>query len=166
MLSIIDDSGLAVSVDGRIFALPHLSVGNGSSDISMYRGNFKVRERHIKWENLDAAVSGQDVRYCGNGAEIRLHPSYENGFLTLSFELVSGSFNRYMLAFKAESGEAVFGGGEQYSYFNLRGHRFPVFTREQGVGRRYNRPLTFLAQMHDKAGGAYHTTYYPQPTFV
>ena len=166
MLSIIDDSGLAVSVDGRIFALPHLSVGNGSSDISMYRGNFKVRERHIKWEKLDAAVSGQDVVYSGHGAEILLHPSYENGFLTLSFELVSGSFNRYMLAFKAESGEAVFGGGEQYSYFNLRGHRFPVLTREQGVGRRYNRPLTFLAQMHDKAGGAYHTTYYPQPTFV
>ena len=72
MLSIIDDSGLAVSVDGRIFALPHLSVGNGSSDISMYRGNFKVRERHIKWEKLDAAVSGQDVAMVQRYAFTRL----------------------------------------------------------------------------------------------
>ncbi|MBP5161737.1 MAG: alpha-glucosidase [Spirochaetales bacterium] len=166
MLSIIDDSGLKVSVEGRVFALPHLSVGNGSSDISMYRGNFKVRERHIKWNSLDAKVSGPDVLYSGHGAQIRLHPSCENGFLTLSLELVSGSFNRFMLAFEAECGEAVFGGGEQYSYLNLRGHRFPIMTREQGVGRRYNRPLTILAQLHDKAGGAYHTTYYPQPTFV
>ena len=166
MLSITQDSGLKISVDGLSFALPRLKVGNGSSDISMYRGNYKVKESRVRWNSLEPSISGSDVIYSGYGAEIHMSASYENGFLNLSFSLIKGTTNRFMLEFEADSGEAVFGGGEQYSYFNLRGHKFPVMTREQGVGRRYNRPLTILAQLHDKAGGAYHTTYYPQPTFV
>lgn len=154
------------TICGRVFALPEIQVGNGSSEISMYRGNFKVREKGIRWTTLNAEEIPGGAVYRTPGTEIRLSLSEKDCFLTMELSLVSGSWNRFRLCFRADHSEAVFGGGEQFSYFNLRGHRFPIMTREQGVGRRYNRPLTFLSELHDKAGGAYHTTYYPQPTFV
>ena len=154
------------SVCGRSFVLPQIYVRNGKSDISMYRGNFKVREKGISWKPLEVSETPEGAVYTSEGTEIRLVLSEKDCFLTLELSLVSGSWNRFRIRFHADSNEAVFGGGEQYSYFNLRGHRFPIMTREQGVGRRYNRLLTILAELHDKAGGAYHTTYYPQPTFV
>ena len=154
------------SVCGRSFCLPEILAGNGKSSVSMYRGNFKVREKRILWNPLKVSETKDGAVYCAKDTEIRLTLKEEGCFLTLQFSLVSGSWNRFLLRFAAQPHEAVFGGGEQYSFFNLRGHRFPIMTREQGVGRRYNRPLTVLTQLHDKAGGAYHTTYYPQPTFV
>lgn len=78
----------------------------------------------------------------------------------------TANYNRFRLEFVASEAEAVYGGGEQYSYFNLRGHKIPVMTTEQGVGRNPLRPLTIVAQLHDKAGGSKVTTYYPQSTFV
>ena len=89
MLSITQDSGLKISVDGLSFALPRLKVGNGSSEISMYRGNFKVKESRIRWNIIKPAISGSDVIYSGYGAEIHMSASYENGFLNLSFSLMS-----------------------------------------------------------------------------
>ena len=154
------------SVCGRTFALPEILVGNGRSDISMYRGNFKVREEKVRWIPLQVSEAPGGAVYKAQGTEIRLSLTEKDRFLTMEFSLVSGTWNRFRLRFSAEPHEAVFGGGEQYSFFNLRGKKFPIMTREQGVGRRYNRPLTFLTEWHDKAGGAYHTTYYPQPTFV
>ena len=154
------------SVCGRSFILPEILVGNGRSDISMYRGNFRVREQRVPWVPLVSSETTDGALYSAEGTEIKLTLSEKDCFLTMELTLVTGSWNRFLLRFPAEQSEAVFGGGEQYSFFNLRGRRFPIMTREQGVGRRYNRLLTVLAELHDKAGGAYHTTYYPQPTFV
>ena len=154
------------SVCGRSFILPEILVGNGRSDISMYRGNFRVREQRVPWVPLVSSETTDGALYSAEGMEIKLTLSEKDCFLTMELTLVTGSWNRFLLRFPAEQSEAVFGCGEQYSFFNLRGRRFPIMTREQGVGRRYNRLLTVLAELHDKAGGAYHTTYYPQPTFV
>jgi alpha-glucosidase len=41
-------------------------------------------------------------------------------------------FNRVWLNIYAEPDEKVFGGGEQFTYFNLRGKEFPIWTREGG----------------------------------
>ena len=40
--------------------------------------------------------------------------------------------DRLWLRLVAERDERVYGGGEQFSYFNLRGRSFPLWTREQG----------------------------------
>ncbi len=165
MLRFVDD-GKLVDFNGNMFATPDIRVGKGGSDISMYRGNFKVREQRVAWKSLMPKVAGEELVYTGDDAEIKLRPSEENGFLILGFSVARSDCNRYQLRFPATQGEAVYGGGEQYSRFNLRGRKFPIMTREQGVGRSYKRLFTILSELHDKAGGAYHTTYYPQPTFV
>ena len=35
----------------------------------------------------------------------------------------------------ADAVEHVYGAGEQFSYFDLRGHTFPIWTREQGLSK-------------------------------
>ena len=52
--------------------------------------------------------------------------------LVLRVKDVSAGVERLWLRLVAEPEEQVFGGGEQFSYLNLRGHAFPVWTREQG----------------------------------
>ena len=37
---------------------------------------------------------------------------------------------------------------------------------DPGVGRDKRQPLTALADVFDGSGGDYHTTYFPQPTFI
>ncbi len=168
MLRIVEKNPSYFELDGRTFPAPYIRVGSGSSSISMYRGNFRVKERSIEWRNLKVKVLEDRIEYkdIETSSIVTLTPRVENGFLMLDFQTTSTEINRYELCFKTKVGESVYGGGEQYSCFNLRGRKFPIMTREQGVGRSYKRPLTILSELHDKAGGAYHTTYYPQPTFV
>jgi sulfoquinovosidase len=42
----------------------------------------------------------------------------------------------------AEENEYVWGGGEQFTYLNLRGRTYPIWVREQGVGRNLSSDLT------------------------
>lgn len=42
-------------------------------------------------------------------------------------------FNRVWIQLFSDENEKLFGAGEQFTYFNLKGHNFPIWTREQGV---------------------------------
>jgi alpha-glucosidase len=84
----------------------------------------------------------------------------------LDFEAFDPSINRFWLRVAAEPDEHVWGGGEQMSYFDLRGRHFPLWTSEPGVGRDKSTEITRLADLHNKAGGDYWNTNYPQPTWV
>ena len=75
-------------------------------------------------------------------------------------------FDRLWLRLHAEEDESVFGGGEQYTYFNLRGRDYPVWTREQGILRDPENPLTYIISLDGGAGGNYHTTYWPEASFL
>lgn len=78
----------------------------------------------------------------------------------------TSGWNRLWVNIPATADEAVFGGGEQFSHFNLRGKKFPLWVSEQGVGRNKKTYETFLADSEGGSGGDYYTTYFPQPTFV
>ncbi|XP_043199030.1 sulfoquinovosidase-like [Amphibalanus amphitrite] len=75
-------------------------------------------------------------------------------------------FDRLWLRLHAEPDETVFGGGEQYTFFNLRGRDYPVWTREQGILRDPDNPLTDIISLDGGAGGDYHTTYWPEASFL
>ncbi|XP_055958322.1 sulfoquinovosidase [Patella vulgata] len=65
---------------------------------------------------------------------------------------------------QADNNEAIYGGGEQYSYLNLRGRQYPIWTGEQGIGRNRSTLVTYVTDLK-QSGGDYYTTYFPQPTF-
>jgi alpha-glucosidase len=78
----------------------------------------------------------------------------------------SADWNRWSFELFTEPGERVWGCGEQFSHFDLRGRDFPLWTSEQGVGRNPKTLITKAADAAEGAGGDYWWTFYPQPSYV
>lgn len=78
----------------------------------------------------------------------------------------SGKFNRIFLTYASNAGEHFFGFGEQFTYFDMKGKRVPIWVSEQGVGRG-EEPITTGANLtNGGAGGNAFTTYLPIPFYM
>ena len=136
----------------------------GDPDVTMLRGNFRIEDRPTDliapqaW-TLDSA--GAELLEDGR-AVLRL--AVEGSVLIVT--ALDPRFDRLWIRFRAEPGEAVWGGGEQMSYLALNGRRFPMWTSEPGVGRDKSTELTRQLDAYGMAGGDYWNTNYPQPTFL
>ena len=155
---------------------PCLFVGAGAARMDMHRGNFDIEDyvtertplrhaavarQHGEWRIALSPTEGQAPRlllWADGGTEAG----------TLRFEVPDGMAapSRFWLHIVAEDGEHVWGGGEQMSYLDLRGRRFPMWTSEPGVGRDKATEITWRADVAGRAGGDYWTTNYPQPTYL
>ncbi len=165
------EQGFDLSIAGRILVqhratAPAFFLGAGRPDIQMYRGNFEIEDR------LDERIPLRHAELTATGATLHVTPN-QPALLTLTIEgghlLLTASYsqlNRFWLRTVAEPGELLWGGGEQMSYLNLAGRRFPLWTSEPGVGRDKSTLLTFHADSTAHAGGDYWTTNYPQPTYL
>lgn len=163
--------GFALVLAGRVLlrhspADPCLFVGRGEARMDMYRGNFDIEDYVVERSPLThAEISAGRIAFAdAPGQPARL-------VLTIAGDrlLVSASdpaINRLWLRVVAEPGEHVWGGGEQMSYLDMRGRRFPLWTSEPGVGRDKTSELTFRADVTGKSGGDYYNTNYPQPTYL
>jgi alpha-glucosidase len=161
-----------VAVARHAPGFPFAAVGRGRETIEMYRGNFDITDdidERIELLDCSARVEGGAlvVELSRNGL-YRLDCRFfeRDGRIVAAFGGLSGGANRAWLRLPAEADERTYGCGEQFSHFNLRGKRFPLWTSEQGVGRNKATETTFRADVHDKAGGDYWWTFFPQPTFV
>ncbi|RIX99537.1 alpha-glucosidase [Aureimonas flava] len=145
---------------------PCLFVGRGEERMEMYRGNFDIEDYVVERVALrHASMTGETVELAaGPGEAPRLRLRLEGG--ALRFEALDPCVNRLWLRVPAEPDEHVWGGGEQMSYLDLRGRRFPLWTSEPGVGRDKTSEITFRADVAGRAGGDYYHTNYPQPTFL
>ena len=154
-------------------SFPSLFLGRGKETIRMFRGNFDISDRVS--ERFGLFFSGEDeengkhiLRFthpCLQG-EYQLTVKEQDSMLYLEGSSSDASYNRLWLRLVAEKGEHVVGGGEQFSALDLRGKLWPIWTREQGVGRNKLTEVTRLADALDGSGGDYHTTFFPQPTFL
>ena len=151
---------------------PFLFVGKGLATIAMHRGNFDIEDRltaRLPLTHVAARPAPDGWRLlCGMGGAplIEIAVELRERAAVLRFSGAAPCINRVWLRLHAEADEAVWGGGEQMSYFDLRGRRFPIWTSEPGVGRDRTSPITFQADAAGRAGGDYWTTNYPQPTFL
>ena len=152
---------------------PALFIGTGEPTVRMNHGHFRVADYIVSRVPLaHAAVSqkGGTVRVSFSAAAatsplLEMRISAEDEHVTIAFESHS-KVNRLWLRVAAETGERVWGGGEQLSYFDMRGRHFPLWTSEPGVGRDKSTLLTFKADQKDGGGGDYYNTNYPQPTYI
>lgn len=149
---------------------PCLFVGHGTPSVTMHRGNFDIADRVDERVALrHASVRGSRVEFRAEprgGRVLALDVSGADKDGHLRFTAVRRDLNRFWLRVQAEPGEHVWGGGEQMSYLDLRGRRFPLWTSEPGVGRDKTTAITWEADVSGHAGGDYWTTNYPQPTFL
>lgn len=145
---------------------PSFYLGEGACTIEMYRGNYDIEDYVTTRIPLrDFEVEGNTVTFKDHTATLKVTFSDADSRLHMRFD-ADKTFNRFWMRLPAEKEEAVYGCGEQASYFNLRGRNFPLFTSEPGVGRDKGELTTFYSDLYDKAGGDYYTTYYPEPTFI
>ncbi len=145
---------------------PCLFVGRGEERMEMFRGNFDIEDYVTERVALrHASVRGGTIELSAReGEPPRLRLVLQGD--TLRPEALDPAINRLWLRVEAEAGEHVWGGGEQMSYFDLSGRRFPLWTSEPGVGRDKTQEITFKADVAGRAGGDYYHTNYPQPTFL
>lgn len=154
---------------------PAVFVGQGRERMDMYRGNFDIQDYVSERVALaDARVTeqaGECVvelrRYATDDVQLRLYPRQDgdNGF-EVRIQAVNTDWNRFWVRLPATPEERVWGGGEQMSYFNMRGRHFPLWTSEPGVGRDKSTYVTWQSDVENRAGGDYYHTNYPQPTYL
>lgn len=145
---------------------PSFYLGFGSETIDSYRGNFKIDdyiEQRIGLEQYE--INDNEVIFSHLDLFLKVRFIERDSRLHMTFSSSLG-YNRFWMRMHATKEEKVYGCGEQASYFNLRGRNFPLWTSEPGVGRDKNSLTTFYADLHDRAGGDYYNTYYPEPTYV
>jgi sulfoquinovosidase len=161
----------------RVMALKEnfLQASNHSADHSYRFGNLRFREKCIrKTTSLSIdhiAASGQGIIFSGKlgGAEtvnFSLQFTIEEDALLVKGEFDHSEYNRISLHFLSEKEERFMGFGEQFTYLDLTGKKFPVYVTESGIGRG-SQPLTFLVNCFvPTAGGTYYTSYAPMPIFI
>ncbi len=138
--------------------------GWGEASVAMHRGNFAIEDRIEA--RLPLVALGDGMLGTANGPLLRATLTLRPGGATLRFEPLDPRLTRLWLRLPAEPSEAVWGGGEQMSYLDLRGRRYPIWTSEPGVGRDKSTLVTLQADAMGNAGGDYWTTNFPQPTFL
>ena len=121
--------------------------------MAMYRGNFDIDDYVSERVPLaHAAVTevadGYEIAFSGHEHDeprlvCILTGDARSG--AIAFTSRDPGINRVWLRVVAEPGEHIWGGGEQMSYFDLRGRRFPLWTSEPGVGRDKSTEITFKA---------------------
>ena len=52
--------------------------------------------------------------------------------VVVEFRSVPDTYDRLWVGLSSSAEEQVYGGGEQFSSFNLKGKKYPIWTNEQG----------------------------------
>lgn len=143
---------------------PALFVGAGRPLVDMYRGNYFLEDRVDERVALrEASVAGDTVTLSAGGRALLTLTLREDA---LHLEALDPALNRLWLNMVGAAGERLWGGGEQMSYVDMAGRRFPMWTSEPGVGRDKSTLLTFQCDRDHRSGGDYWNTNYPQPTYL
>ena len=153
---------------------PCVFVGTGTPTVRMNKGHFQISDYVAARIPLTSAVVSASggiweivfapIRVAA--AALRIEVSVAQDRLKLTLSALDPAINRLWLRIGAEPAERVWGGGEQLSYFDLRGRRFPLWTSEPGNGRDKSTLSTFLSDQASNSGGDYYNTNYPQPTYI
>jgi alpha-glucosidase len=156
-------------------AAPCLFVGAGNGQVIQQRGMFTLEDRlHSRLPLAHARIGRVGSAWHVEFAAVEHGPCLLLAVIdatgndaVIALTTPDPAVNRLWIRLDAEPGEHVWGGGEQFSYFDLRGRRFPLWTSEPGVGRDKSTLVTFEADRGDASGGGdYYHTYFPQPTLL
>ena len=78
---------------------------------------------------------------------------------------VKEPYDRVYLTYASDPDEHFFGFGAQYTYFDMKGRKVPIFVQEQGIGRG-EQPVTLAANWRADAGGNPYTSYASVPHYI
>ncbi len=173
LTSNVSDRAFSLSFKGRtVFShndkKPCIVYGRGAGEIIISHGMY-----HLKKEKFFSRISPERFSLIETQSGITvdfddtvtLTAEVIDERLHISFSCSESSINRFWIHLPASYDERIYGCGEQFSKQNLRGGLVPLWTSEPGVGRGHD-IVTLGANIHSGIGGAWHHTYFPQPTFL
>lgn len=149
---------------------PAFYVGSGETDFKMSRGSFKITEK----SSQKIAVKAKSFSLDGNKAVINANSGKiiieAQGdlfkFTPVGFE----RYNRFAIKIPSHKNEYVYGGGELFTEFNLKGKKINIWVAE------HNNVMHITDKMIRRALGVKNSvfkhdiskyeTYYSQPTFI
>ena len=148
-----------------------LMVGKGENTYSMSHGSFKIKEKLSEQNYVkitDIANSDDSALITTNYGNIQL--DIEQGRrIKVSFDGFD-DFNRMWLTLPATKDECVYGSGEIFSEFNLRGKNVNVWVAEHinalQVTKKLARQIVGIKNTTRKQAFNKYETYYAQPTFL
>lgn len=149
---------------------PLISLGYGNAEYKENYGDFKIKEQLIdsasvsNFSIMTVSDSYIEIQFTWKSKSIILNIREENENVQIRFDNIPKKINRFWMNLPGTKGEAIYGGGEQFSEFNLAHQKVPLWVQEQGIGRKGI--TAFLANAISGVGGTKFHTYYPQPSFV
>ena len=179
----LTDNALRITQNGRIAwqtqpGIAFLSAGQGTVEFEEHLGYFWAdvqRSATMPNQTVDSLEqTGPLVRIKGTLSGEAASVDYTMTLLSvpksarvraLQMNVEAPGADSVVLTAGIANGERLYGLGEQYRPLDLTGSITPILPREQGVGRG-EQPLTYLADVTQKAGGNLTTTYAAWPSYL
>lgn len=154
---------------------PFVSAAIGEGEMEEVRGLFFVTDSRIitctdqsldSLDNIEGIILLRGQLTCSDGSQFPYEMAlYTQGYNHLSFDVTVEGTNRVFLTYSSPSDEHIVGFGTQFSFFDFKGKRLPIWVSEQGIGRGAQ-PITAGANATARAGGTWYTTYAPIPHYI
>lgn len=148
-----------------------MKVGVGNSEYTMSHGSFKIKEKISGSEKLFVS----SITYSPKKAIISLTKGIctiektDRDVYRFSFDGLDG-YNRMWFNLPAESDESVYGCGEIFPKFNLRGEKVNVWVAEHvnalQITKKLIKMFMGVSDTTKKQNFSKYETYYAQPTFL
>lgn len=126
------------------------------------KSSYPLKELTVQTKQEDAewyatgTLSGTAVNLVATGKE--------GDGLLLKVAVQDTAINRLRFTIPCDADEQFYGFGEQFSHFNMKGKKVPIWVQEQGIGRG-DGPISFFMSLVGIKGSKFHT-YAPMPVFV
>ncbi|MCR5699743.1 MAG: alpha-glucosidase [Treponemataceae bacterium] len=157
-----------------------LAVGKGENNFSMSRGSFVYKQKFSWKRQLSfTGKSGTDAKkFTLSYEDKKTHLKYEidvaqdeKGAISVKCRTPENAdVNRWWISFPADADERIYGCGETYSEFNLKGEKIRIWVAEHQNAKRITKKIILekLTGKHPNKIGKFssYESYYVQPTFV
>ncbi|MFW5893434.1 MAG: TIM-barrel domain-containing protein, partial [Bacillota bacterium] len=148
---------------------PFIEIGKGRATYRMKRGTFKTKDKVIEKRTLPFKTQEGSVLYFTDGQVTCTLKVEEIDHTILSIECPP-TYNRFWLHLKAQEDEHIYGCGEQFAAFDLKGKSVPIWVSERhSVKKLLKKALRekFLGvNPGKKEPFKDQATYYKQPSFL
>lgn len=147
-----------------------VEVGYGENSYKMDRGSFRIKEKIYVRKPLTV----RKIHLSEDCAEITLSEgrailSVDGNLLCVDFSGLS-NYNRLWITLPADEKEHVYGTGETFTEFDLRGHKANIWVAEHQNAKMLSKKITkvTLGFKNGTRKNKFETyeTYYAQPTFL
>ncbi|MCM1364357.1 MAG: alpha-glucosidase [Faecalibacterium sp.] len=147
------------------------TLGKGSNDYSMWHGSFKIKEKiDFKKKIAVKSVTVENDRLIITSDEIEFIITAENASRIKIEPVTSDDFNRMWISLPATREETVYGCGENFTEFNLRGKKVNAWVAEHINGlqtaKKIIKQVFGIKNTTKKQKFSSYETYYAEPTFL